>query len=513
MQNGLSTNELKEITSFSGRFALNSGLSFYRIEGAAYKRLCKKTKTVKVEDLTFGRRAVKGAAMKISDDQVRTLKPFLRQAGESGEICFSVDHGKRMNDYLSIVAHYCLEEENGWRMVARPIAFLRVKPEEKDAETIMKQVQEVCLDMGITRFGLSQCGVVSDEGSSIVKALKGNFKHDSRCICHQCCTVVLHIFQPYKKNSLTEAELEQLKISNNLLDACKKLTSLARNHKSEFQLIKKPRQFVNTRFLSSLWVLEDVFNAYDEILQMNQTRTDLKAETEEAINLVLASKKKLEFLINLLKPVASAVTQFEAETYPTIQFVALFWNEQIQVAKSLKVMFDAFQKAIGSAYLEALTRKKKNLTEYHYVATLLYPPSKRMLKFSQDEKERAITSLETICIDYEPPPNENNNTGNVSAFSSMFDDQVLIQDNFGNELKRYQESPEIFDTKEDLLNWWFIRQKQYPRISKAAKKVLSMPPSSTAPERSFSHSKMLITDQRSLLDAETVSGLMLGGDF
>uniref|UniRef100_A0A914PTV7 Transposase n=1 Tax=Panagrolaimus davidi TaxID=227884 RepID=A0A914PTV7_9BILA len=370
MNNSLTGAELQKVVQAAGRFAAT------------------RKKTTTANELDFGRRAVKGAAMKISEMELKRIKPFLGVAAEAGEICFSVDHGKRLNDYLSLIAHICVEDIDGWHMKARPIGFLKVKPDEKDAETIFKQVQQICAEMGISRNGLSQCGVVSDEGSSIVKALKGNFKHDSRCICHQCCTVVSHLFQPYKKNSLAEAELEQLKIAKNLLDSCKLLSSSARNFKSGFNLTKKPRQFVNTRFMSALWVIEDIYNAYDEILALSQGTTSFSSDIEEAINLVIASKKKLQFLIEVLKPIESNITKFEADKYPTIHCVALFWNEQISVAKSLKCKFDVFQKSIGSAFLEALNRKKKNLTPYHYAAAMLYPATKKMLKFSAEERQK-----------------------------------------------------------------------------------------------------------------------------
>lgn len=100
-----------------------------------------------------------------------------------------------------------------------------------------------------------------------------------------------------------------------------------------------------------------------------------------------------------------------------------------------------------------------------------------------------------------------------SGLANMYDSQILTEDNFRNELQTYQSSLEIFDENENILNWWYARRSTYKRLSAAAKKILGMPASSTTPERSFSHGKHLITDQRTNLGADTVSGLMLGGFF
>uniref|UniRef100_A0A914YCH4 HAT C-terminal dimerisation domain-containing protein n=1 Tax=Panagrolaimus superbus TaxID=310955 RepID=A0A914YCH4_9BILA len=96
----------------------------------------------------------------------------------------------------------------------------------------------------------------------------------------------------------------------------------------------------------------------------------------------------------------------------------------------------------------------------------------------------------------------------------MFDQETLNVDSFENELQRYQTSPDPFDPHhDDLLEWWNMRTDKYPRLSKAARKLLTIPSSSTSPERSFSRSRFLITDQRTLLSADTVSGLMLGASY
>lgn len=49
---------------------------------------------------------------------------------------------------------------------------------------------------------------------------------------------------------------------------------------------------------------------------------------------------------------------------------------------------DGFTKALGTAFLEALERKKEHfLTPVHLAAAMLYPPSRKMQKFEPNERQ------------------------------------------------------------------------------------------------------------------------------
>uniref|UniRef100_A0A914YEW5 Transposase n=1 Tax=Panagrolaimus superbus TaxID=310955 RepID=A0A914YEW5_9BILA len=294
----------------------------------------KRGKSVALQEINISRKATKTAAMKTSQIEMNALKPVLSAASEIGEICFAVDHGKRLEDYLSLVAHFTIEDADGLQMIARPIGFLRVNG--KDAATVFKQIQELCQNIGINPHYLSKCAVISDEGSNMVKAVKGKFKQELRCACHVTCTTVYHIFVPYKKNTFTEAELEQIKIGKALLESCKILSSLARTSKT-FKFSKKPRQFVSTRFMSCLWVMEDMLANFNVLYQLSQDPPAMKSDDRDALNLVVANKRKLEFLVELLKPIEEAITKFEGEKYPSLHLVSLFFEGQIVKARVSRV--------------------------------------------------------------------------------------------------------------------------------------------------------------------------------
>ena len=56
----------------------------------------------------------------------------------------------------------------------------------------------------------------------------------------------------------------------------------------------------------------------------------------------------------------------------------------------------------------------------------------------------------------------------------------------------------------DLIGWWWARHEAYPILSKLALDIFSIPAMSAEPERVFSSTKKLITDERNRLSDETV---------
>uniref|UniRef100_A0AC35F284 HAT C-terminal dimerisation domain-containing protein n=1 Tax=Panagrolaimus sp. PS1159 TaxID=55785 RepID=A0AC35F284_9BILA len=263
--------------------------------------------------------------------------------------------------------------------------------------------------------------------------------------------------------------------------------------------------------MSCLTVMEDILLHFDTKTELSHDTRAFSTQAGDAISFVAANKRKLQFLIGILKPIAIEIKKFEGEHYPTFHLVAMYWAKLHKTADELKGSNDVFEKAIGSALKESLDRKNKYITHYHFAATVLFPPTRRLMAFSADEKLRAEKALKDVSDWYIIQPK--NVAKETSRYSDMYDSVTLNEDTFEGELLRYQSSPEVFEENDDLLNWWWQRRATYPRLAVAAKKLLGIPASSTSPERSFSHSHLLITDQRSNLGASTVEGLMLGGFY
>lgn len=176
---------------------------------------------------------------------------------------------------------------------------------------------------------------------------------------------------------------------------------------------------------------------------------------------------------------------------------------------------DIFIKAIGSAFFEALKKKESQmLSKYHLAAAMLYPTTKKMQKFTDIERttaENTLKSLENAWQVEIPGPSS---TTNVIVDDDFLDDDAIISPStFQDELKSYQNSSEAYTDHDDLLKWWYSRRQTYPRLSAVVKKLLAFPASSASAERAFSRLRLVLTDYRTSMGADTVKGLMLGGCY
>ena len=61
----------------------------------------------------------------------------------------------------------------------------------------------------------------------------------------------------------------------------------------------------------------------------------------------------------------------------------------------------------------------------------------------------------------------------------------------------------------DPLLWWTVNGKKYPRLSKLAKRLLCVPASSTASERSFSTSGHIAEQRRASLTPANINMLVV----
>jgi hypothetical protein len=60
----------------------------------------------------------------------------------------------------------------------------------------------------------------------------------------------------------------------------------------------------------------------------------------------------------------------------------------------------------------------------------------------------------------------------------------------------------------DLLPWWRENEKVFPNVAKVARRLLCVPASSAASERSFSVAGLTVSQRRAALDPETVHNIL-----
>lgn len=251
---------------------------------------------------------------------------------------------------------------------------------------------------------------------------------------------------------------------------------------------------------------------------------------KDALEYGAVKKNWLELLVKVLKPFEEAITalevsifiyslssfhDFQAENKPTLHLVARIYKKFMLAAQKYANDNDMFIKALGTAFKEALKKKETQmLSKYHLAAVMLYPPVKKMQKFSESEREIAKTTLESLENSWMVPVPASTQLAVPEDDDDFLDDDAITTPaTFLDEVQSYQNSSEAYTDDDDLLKWWYARRQTYPRLSAVAKKLLAFPASSASAERAFSRLRLLLTDYRTRMNADTVKGLMLGGCY
>ena len=81
------------------------------------------------------------------------------------------------------------------------------------------------------------------------------------------------------------------------------------------------------------------------------------------------------------------------------------------------------------------------------------------------------------------------------------------------EVSRYCMENVLIDEYFDVVQWWKDNSVKYPRLSKLAMRILSIPASSAASERVFSLAGNIITEKCNRLTNKTVDNIVFLNSF
>lgn len=106
------------------------------------------------------------------------------------------------------------------------------------------------------------------------------------------------------------------------------------------------------------------------------------------------------------------------------------------------------------------------------------------------------------------PTKRNKSSSNI--LQSLFSEEDSNSDltSSADEIERYIHT-QFNDIPRDLNDFWGRNTESFPKLAHLAKKVLSIPASSSANERSFSKLRTHLTEYRESLSAETINALFI----
>lgn len=265
-------------------------------------------------------------------------------------------------------------------------------------------------------------------------------------------------------------------------------------------------------------------------------------EQEKAIGQVLGSDRKTRHLVpiwqdvdvlesvnNAIKPLQTFTDALSGETYVSIPYLKpvlhLFSNSLLKSEEGETEL----TKKINSNIVEYLnSRYSDPATDELLDMASLVDPRFRTTYISHDKvdrpKEKAVTDL--LSMSSQPENRENPEIGQGTltqgdaqpvlkkkkTFGSFFQKplatvQMCEEDKIRAELSAYLLSPDI-DPDTDPLQWWKVHDTNFPRLSKLARKYLSIPATSAPSERVFSTGGNIVTCHRACLKPESVDRLV-----
>ncbi|CDH61144.1 predicted protein [Lichtheimia corymbifera JMRC:FSU:9682] len=146
------------------------------------------------------------------------------------------------------------------------------------------------------------------------------------------------------------------------------------------------------------------------------------------------------------------------------------------------------------------------------IATAMDPRAKFQWWVDEDWEEEYICSAK-LSVQMEWQDNfKPEDTLNQYQEASMINGfRMFKRKEKGDQLAQYVEEvvQDSESNAEDILAYWKSRNSQWPQLSQMARKFLTIPASSTASERCFSHAKYVVPQERHAMKPETLKKCIL----
>ncbi|KAL2101911.1 hypothetical protein ACEWY4_003672 [Coilia grayii] len=167
-----------------------------------------------------------------------------------------------------------------------------------------------------------------------------------------------------------------------------------------------------------------------------------------------------------------------------------------------------------------LLDEKMRPTASHKIATFLHPKYKALKMLMEEEREEVLKQVRELLLaeggtrvrQEEDESNPTTSTEQASGAKKSKTDVTEWEDDDTGPVDEVQDySSTNFDlgsVDENLLSFWKAQGQTFPRLQHLAKRILSIPATSAASERSFSAAGRVIEARRSRLNPDTVDAIL-----
>ncbi|XP_034238513.1 uncharacterized protein LOC117643631 isoform X2 [Thrips palmi] len=329
----------------------------------------------------------------------------------------------------------------------------------------------------------------------------------------------------------------------NLIKKCKDVANFIKNSGANERLVGGTlKQEVDTRWMSVLTMMRSFFiwpddeNTQDppslaKVIQVNEILSSkdkaILALTEEETTLML-------HIIELLRPIQSAIKVLEASKVPTIhhvipRFTTLRKHLQPKQEDSQDIM------VFRATLLKELERKvAPNISLRHKMGLFFWPKFASLPNMSEHEKTEVLAEVRRLCEVQaaciarrkgvtvtatgadQPSPSKRRRRIRRKDSDDEYDSLVpddQEQQQIADEVGQYLLMQDVTVRSSNVLQWWKAKAPIFPQLSRVARMILATSAASAPVERVFSHAGNLISPKKTCLASETVDDYLFLNDF
>ncbi|CAF0981740.1 unnamed protein product [Rotaria sordida] len=258
---------------------------------------------------------------------------------------------------------------------------------------------------------------------------------------------------------------------------------------------------------------------------------DVLLDRNESYYLNEINRKLLLDLVKFLFLFKVASEQLSADTSPTLHLVVPWFTKlknSCEIEEGDHLLLVQFKNAVSR-----MLDEKIYLTSLHYIATFLYPATKKFLTLSSSFRDEIYSDtrkmIQTIGIQQEhstvsstKQTNIANKTSKKKKTNLVIQKDVMQEfagveeedfDDDSDEIDRYINTKLSFSSDDTLLGWWNKHSLIFPQLALLAKSLLGVPASSATSERVFSSSGRILEKRRQYLKPDIVDDILMIRNF
>ena len=452
------------------------------------------------------------------NEKVEELKQKLTLAHYAG---ITTDHWTDdmvKNSYQAFSIHYLTEE---FQLNSTCLGVYEFT-ESKTATAIKAKTIEILRSV-LPPTLIPNVAFVTDNAANI----KAAYKSDTRISCagHNLNLVVT--------NALKSGATAPV---NEIISVAKSVVGYFKHSGHNKDLDHTLKQDVSVRWNSQFFMLQSLHNEMDNVIAILE-----KEKQYDKLELLQnLDKQLLKSIIDFLHPFHTATVQLSLEIEPTFHRVWPTLHRLMSVCTPT-LNDSEIMREIKTAF-STILQEKYTIHPMHKIATVLCPAFKSLTFQTAEQKNATYTEVRQQ-IDMQTSEVSGNGTqlhslGQSSLYSagegsrdctaianlpekkiklsSQPDVDFLAEymimgggterSNSIHELDTYLEMLPLDNN--DVLNFWRSHKHQLPKMAILARKVLSIPATSTPSERIFSACGHTLNDRRARMNAETLEKLM-----